>query len=184
MDVLLDGASDQNCTPFAVGETGDDPDDEMKGIGLTALWPALMSSKELFSLLTRPKDRHLHGVYSSFLYSLAPTLGINDLSAALDWFTAQGQRDMGPIDSVMDDIIRLAVKNTEAPGVLDGLVKAILSRVKLHDRLMSGYDHGDLMKELRSDHKHRQMLLRELLPRISETTLLWSNLISRNFLSV
>jgi hypothetical protein len=157
--------------PFAVGQVGDDPDDELKGIGLTALWPDLMSSMELFSLLTRPKNRHLHGAYSSFLYHLAPTFRTDDLPAALEWFAGQPQRDMGPIDSLMDDIVRFALQNIEAPGVLAGLTKAVLSRVKLHDQLMSGHDDRRLATELRNDHKSRQMLLRELLPQLSEDEL-------------
>ena len=157
--------------PFAFGQAVDDPDDELKGIGLTALWPDSMRSTELFSLLTLPKNPSRRGAYSSFLYGLATKLGNDDLPAALEWFAAQKQRDMGPIESLMDDIVRKALLNMEGSGVLAALAEAILSRVKLHDQLMSGFDKGDFDKELRDDHEHRQMLLQELLPRLEENDL-------------
>jgi hypothetical protein len=159
--------------PFAVGEAGDDPDDEMKGIGLKALWPDLMNAKEMFPLLTRPKDWHLHGAYASFLYSLASRLKRDDLPAALEWFTSQQQRDIGPIDSLMDNIICMAVENADAPDVIDELVNAILSRVTLNDRLTSGFEHGELAKQIRTNHALRQELLTRLLPRVSESALFY-----------
>jgi hypothetical protein len=157
--------------PLAFGQAGDDPDDELRGIGLTAMWPDWINSTELFSLLTRPKNRQLHGAYTSFLYHLTSQLGIGDLPAALEWFAGQLHRDMGPIDRLMDDIIRLAIRNLEVPGVLGGTTKAILSRVKMHDRLMSGHDRGELVEDLRSDHISRQMLLQELLPQVTDNEL-------------
>src|SRR5260221_1302301 len=58
----------QRLHPLAYRQAGDDPDDELKGSGLSALWPELMSSDKLFQLLTRPKRSNLSGPYSSFLY--------------------------------------------------------------------------------------------------------------------
>jgi len=164
------GASDVRLRlrPLARGQSGDDPDDELKGIGLTALWPDLMSSTELFSLLTRPANRNLHGAYGSFLYCLTSKLGVDDLPAAIEWFAKQKPRDMGPIDSVMNHIIHLALPNMDTPGVSKGLANAILSRVKLHDQLMSDHDQGRLTAELRTDHSRRQILLRELMPQLTE----------------
>jgi hypothetical protein len=52
--------------PLAFGEAGDDPDDELKGSGLRALWPEFLTAGELFGLLTPPKQRNLSGTYSSF----------------------------------------------------------------------------------------------------------------------
>lgn len=51
---------------LAFGEAGDDPQDELKGSGLKALWPDMISASELFGLLTRPKQPNLSGTYSSF----------------------------------------------------------------------------------------------------------------------
>jgi hypothetical protein len=155
--------------PFAFGQVGDDPQDELKGVGLTALWPGLISATELFPLLTRPKERNFYGAYSSFLYYLAPTLKADHLPAALEWFSGQKQRDIGPIDTLMDNIVLSALQNMDTPDVLVGLAKAILSRVRLQDHLLS--DRRELDEELCNDDIRRQALLRELLPHLQENEL-------------
>jgi hypothetical protein len=152
--------------PFALGQAGDDPQDEFKGIGLTALWPGLISATELFSLLTLPKDPNLYGAYSSFLYRLGPALKADHLSAALKWFSIQRQREIGPMDNLMDNIILSALRNMDTPEVVAGLAKSILSRVRLHDYLLR--DRSELDRELRRDDTHRQALLCEVLPHLRE----------------
>jgi len=160
--------------PLALGDAGEDPDDELKGIGLQALWPESITSKELFPLLTKPKDWHLHGAYASFLYSLSRSLAVTDLPTALRWFTEQRERDIGPIDHLMDDIIHLSIKNVDAQEVLDALVEAILSRVHSNENLMSGFDEGEFFQKIRADHGLRQKLLSKLIPRIEkEEELFW-----------
>jgi CRISPR-associated endonuclease Cas1 len=43
----------------------------------------------------------------------------------------------------------------------------------LHDRLISGNDEGDVIGQLSNDHAHRQMLLGELLPKVTDRELFW-----------
>jgi hypothetical protein len=157
--------------PFAFEQQLDnDPDDEIKGIGLTAMWPGLISAAELFPLLTRPKKINFHGQYSSFLYSLSKKLDSGDLAEALEWFSKQPRRDIGPIEHLMDDIIELSFTNAEAPGVIDGLVKAVTSRVKLQDDLISRSDRAKLAT-LHTNHKLRQTLIGRALIELSEEEL-------------
>lgn len=160
--------------PFAFGRAGDDPEDELKGIGLRALWPDWISATELFSLVTPPKNRHLHGAYASLLYDLSDNIKTEDLPAALDWFATQPEGDVGPIGSLMDGIVEEALKNVEAPGILTGLVKAILSRIRLRIQLMSyGSNRVDLHGLLRDDHTLRRKLLDELLPLLDQDDVFW-----------
>lgn len=47
-----DEATKAKLKPLATGEAGDDPDDELKGAGLRAMWPTHLSAEDLFALLT------------------------------------------------------------------------------------------------------------------------------------
>jgi hypothetical protein len=160
----------QRLRPLAIGEAGEDPDDEMKGSGLTALWPDLINSAQLFALLSPPKNTHLSGTYSSFLYyKLRPGLQAADLPAALEWFSSQGVRTGGSIDSVMDGIIESAWENLDQPGIPALLAKAVISRIKQQDRIMSGLDRTELEKKVLVEQERRRKLLAEILPQIEES---------------
>ena len=156
--------------PLAFGEAGEDPDDELKGSGLTAVWPDLIDSAQLFALLSNPKNRHLSGTYSSFLYyKLLPGLRPADLPAALEWFSSQGARTGGPFDFVMDRIIQVAWENLDQPGIPALLAKSVISRIRQHDRIMSGLERTDFEKKVLVEHERRRKLLAEILPQIKES---------------
>src|SRR5215831_1791315 len=53
--------------PLAMGTAGEDPDDELKGCGLLAVWPAHMTVEELFALLTPSNQGYFIGIYQLFL---------------------------------------------------------------------------------------------------------------------
>jgi hypothetical protein len=138
-------------------------------IGLTALWPDLIDSTQLFALLSPPKNRNLSGAYISFLYDkLGPGLQAADLPAALEWFASQRVRTGGPLDAVMDGIIQLAWDNLDRPGIPAALAKAVISRIKQHDRIMSGLDRSNFQEKVLAEHDRRRKLLAEILPRIKE----------------
>ena len=116
--------------PLAFGEAGDDPDDELNGSGLKALWPDLIGVSELFPLPSPPKQQ-LSGTYSRFLYDhVMEKMTVRDLPVALEWFSKQEShvRLLGPMDRLMDRIVQFAWDNLNEPGVTSGLAAAIVSR--------------------------------------------------------
>jgi len=157
----------ERLRPLAYGQAGDDSDDELKGSGMLALWPELISAKDLFPLLTRPKP-HLSGVYSTFLYNeVLKHLNPSDLLPALEWFSNQSHRSFGPVERLMDDVVRLAWDNLDQTGIAIGLANAILSRVRIHDQLLHD-DKKEFRKEWATNHARRQTLLAEILPRLKD----------------
>ena len=155
--------------PLAFGETGDDPQDELKGSGLRAIWPELLTAEELFPLLT-PPSQGLSGTYSRFLYEHAiPNAAVRDLPAALEWFSQRGSRQnlIGAIDRMMDQIFRFAWDNLSEAGVASGLAAAVLSRLPLYDVVLSSDDSHEFAKEIQRDHERRRTLLKALLPHLS-----------------
>ncbi len=156
--------------PLAFGEAGDDPDDELKGSGLRAVWPDLITASELFSLLTPPKQRGLSGMYSRFLYDdVIERMAVQDLPVALEWFSKQDhrQRLLGPMDRLMDRIVQFAWDNLGEPGVASALATAIVSRVRLYDSILGGDDDREFAKKVQQDQERRRTLLKAVLPRLN-----------------
>ena len=53
--------------PLALGLAGDDPDDDLRGCGLRAVWPTALSSMELFAHLPVPQHWHHSRAYDRFV---------------------------------------------------------------------------------------------------------------------
>ena len=156
--------------PLALGKAGDDPDDELKGSGLKAIWPDSISARDLFALLTPPKNPNLGGTYSSFLYDhAARNLKAHDLAVALEWFEKQGPRRnlIGPVDRLMDQIIQFAWENLYEGDVANRYVDAILSRMKIYDELVSGDDRIEFSKKVHADNERRRTVWKQLTPRLN-----------------
>jgi hypothetical protein len=155
---------------LATGQAGDDPDDEMKGCGLIAAWPDYISASEAFNLITAPKRRNLSGVYTRFLQDkFIEKMSVLDLPAGLEWFSRQPARHLmhGAIDRLMDGIVRLAWDNLNRPGVTEGLAAAVLSRIRLHDNLLSSFEAGDMKEQMGANAERRRRLLEAVLPQIT-----------------
>src|SRR4029078_9214949 len=69
--------------PLCWGQCGPDPDDELKGIALEALWPGDLEAADLFANLTSPKSESHGGSYSAFLRTLSRKLSPDILPEAL-----------------------------------------------------------------------------------------------------
>lgn len=155
--------------PLAFGEAGDDPQDELKGSGLRAIWPAVITATELFPLLT-PPPQGLSGTYSRFLYEdVVSNMAVCDLPVALHWFAQNGGRRhlIGPIDRVMDQIFRFAWDNLGEPGVASALAKAVVSKLLIYDAIVSTDDSQEFANKIQEDHKRRRTLLKALLPQLT-----------------
>jgi predicted NACHT family NTPase/pimeloyl-ACP methyl ester carboxylesterase len=157
--------------PLAYGEAGDDPEDELKGCGLRALWPDHLSGKELFTLLTYPKRQHLIGSYHMFLSGeIVNRLQPADLPSALHWVEDfGGSSDWHVLSELKRGIMVKAWENLEGPGVIQAFARTYLSQLKRHQRS----DRIDL-----SDDDKRHHLLLEMLPLLGEFDLSYIWLVS------
>lgn len=120
--------------PLALGEAGDDPHDELKGIALRALWPGHIGLEELLGLLHPPKDPNLYGVYQSFLrHHLTQELAPADLPVVLDWALAQekGERELIHPE-VIEGILLQAWEHLSGEGVLSRFAELALLRLVRH----------------------------------------------------
>ena len=108
--------------PYIFGRV-DDPEDDLKGYALKALWPDHLTADELFNALTSPKRENYWGSYKSFLVSgsILNKLRAVDLPIALKWVAAQPSQHEAPFSlrDLPGKIMRKAWVNIDAPGVLE-----------------------------------------------------------------
>jgi predicted NACHT family NTPase len=160
-----DDATKARLKPLATGDAGDDPDDELKGYGLRAVWPSSMAAKELFSVLTAPKRSNFVGAYHMFIVSDLPkSLQPSHLPEALLWIGRQGGRHT--IDysfrKLVDVIVIMGWEHLDFPGVLEAFARAALSRIKNHDGLVGDRHDRSLDVQLRENHAKRHGLLESI----------------------
>lgn len=103
--------------------SGDDPEDELKGCGLVATWPAHLRASELLGALKLRKNPNLIGMYDRFLRSSPmKSLSPEDLPAALEWAQEHGpDRGIDPLEKVASEIVAQAVRHLDASGVAQAL---------------------------------------------------------------
>lgn len=130
----------RNLIPLARGEVGEDPDDELKGWGMFAIWPDLISTKELFKLLTPIKNPDLYGSYQGFLSNLRNNINNLNLEDALIWVQTQlGSDHMRHNDIELIDAIMIAAwEQVDNPRILDLFAKATYSRLIRLEGIISG----------------------------------------------
>ena len=161
----------------------DDPDDELKGMALRAVWPQSLTAEELFATLTAPRDLHLIGVYEQFIFSerIVDHLRAIDLPAALAWAQQYALVQHPAISNLVDSILALAWQHLETPEIAQGFAGVARQRLERHDGLIggemfpfsaqAGQEHAHtFMQHLREDADRRHALLEALLPLWQESS--------------
>jgi pimeloyl-ACP methyl ester carboxylesterase len=120
--------------PLALGLAGDDPDDELKGYGLLATWPAHLSAQELFAALTPIKNtKSFGGAYYSFLdRGITEELRPDDFVTAINWAHqhARGRDKLDRFHKLASDILERAADHIDQPQVLELLASALFKRMQ------------------------------------------------------
>lgn len=116
--------------PYVSGRQ-DDPDDEIKGYALQALWPEYMTAEELFRALIPPKRDNYFGSYKQFLFdsNVEEGLQADDWPVALKWVVAQPSRHEMPfsLQDLPGKIMRKAWDHRHIPGVLEAFAKTAIT---------------------------------------------------------
>ncbi|MGB7901457.1 MAG: hypothetical protein WCG09_03330 [Halobacteriota archaeon] len=151
--------------PLTLGAAGDDPDEELKGYGLKALWPDLIAAQEVFPLITPPKNKSFSGSYHSFIFSdLIKHLDPHDLPKALSE-VGKPRDDFAwglEFPDLEDQIILKALEHLEVKGVASSLTRAIWRRLKRAGKVVTE-KRSDRFRSLIQNETIRRALLLELL---------------------
>ncbi len=159
--------------PLAIGQFPEDGDDQLKGYALRALWSDLLTAKELFNVLTRPKKINFFGTYYIFTnLELVSKLELDDLVVALNWLENQGLRCFGhPFEKLGNAILLKTWENLELPGVAESFTKVALVQWREHQRIITDNDklQQKFASSLLNDSKKRHTLIEQVVLIISET---------------
>lgn len=124
-----------------------DPEDELRGSILSALWPDYMDDSELFKHITPPKRSNLYGQYKHFLTETVPEkLRIESLPIALAWVESLDDKKPeyeSARKRLAGKLLYLAWENFYAPGILEPLARISFDAFKNHesvlgDRILDG----------------------------------------------
>ncbi|AIQ12610.1 NACHT domain-containing protein [Paenibacillus durus] len=157
--VLCDKTELIKLLPLAESEAGEDPDDELKGNALQALWPDHISSPKMFSLLTVPKRKNLLGSYYYFLrHCIIPGFKIADLSDILNWTTQFVNAHV--VKTWIEDVLHYAIdrgwNEVRNPSITKLYIDLLRVRIKNFDRL-------NYMSKLKDDELTRKYIIEKLI---------------------
>jgi predicted NACHT family NTPase len=181
--------------PLAVGEAGDNPNDDLKGYALRAVWSQHITVEELLEHLSQPNQKGafpiIGGVYQDFIATeFAEHLRLSDLPVALKWLEQLPRRyDLHyPFRELADSVMLKAWQNLNEPGVLEAFANVAILRLKQHDGILGDRPHREYTLESfertrdadvesslgNSDRKRRQLIETiVLLISESESDFLW-----------
>ena len=150
--------------PLALEQSGDDPEDELKGCGLLATWPDHLSATELLQALKPRKNPNLIGIYDRFLRSSPmKSLPPEDLPAALEWAQQHGlDRRVDPLGEVAAQIQMQALRHLDASGVAPALARVLPARWQFSS------DHSEELGALLEAPAVRQNITRALYPVVAD----------------
>jgi hypothetical protein len=147
------------------GQHDDDPDDELKGSALMALWPDFLTAEQLFHNLTVPKNSDLFGAYCGFMeYYLTGNLSVSDLPVALEWVQRQpGDRGRSSsFHKVVNSIMVLAYDHIDYPVVMHQFARAARHRLSEYEEIIP--DRAENKKAiLFADDARRRRIVEEML---------------------
>ncbi|WP_422659277.1 NACHT domain-containing protein [Paenibacillus sp. EC2-1] len=130
----------------------DDPDEELKGIILKALWPNYISAQELFSCLNLPKRSNLIGLYRHFIsHDIIESLSDEDLPFALNW--VEQFIDVHNIKLIIEDlfhaIMQRAIELISIPSIFVPFIRVLKKRIKNFDRFayLSRLHNDEILKK-------------------------------------
>lgn len=168
-----DSVTKAKLMPLAKGVAGEDPNDDLKGCGLSAVWPEHISVQELFSFLTVPKQEDYYGTYERFINNDLPeNLSPDHLTVALNWISGSPSKSNLPTSMgfLVDEIMLKAWQNLDSLGILQAFARAALSRIILFDSIFGGnppyyvQDESNPRIMIETDDEKRQLIIQAMLP--------------------
>ena len=141
--------------PLAFCYPKNEPEEELKGCALMAVWPDVITIHELFSTLSQSVCHAMGGRYQRFIADgIGEHLNISDLPVALKWLKSQTDNIEGegliddlhyPFSKLSGSILIKAWENLEEPEILKLFTDIALIRLKSWKQIISS---GNTSQEL------------------------------------
>ena len=154
--------------PLLESPPSDDPDDELKGCALRALWPGEHHGRRVISILRQPSNDSLIGAYHMFLsYDLPKQIQKAHLTAALDWLESQPSRHELPFAfrNLIDAIIDKAWDCVDEPDVLAKFARLATNNLR---RFISDEKREAFRDKINRDDEKRRCVLQKAVSIMSD----------------
>lgn len=155
--------------PLAIGQSNNDPNDELHGNALRVLWPRkFITAEELFSHLAPPKQTHFIGAYRYFLeHELLQCLSDDDLPVALRWCgdLPPSTGETRNLCDVASNIVRRCVECIHRTDIRNALASYIELRIQHGEDVLL-----DAQVLTAVDSSCRRMLIRDIITRLADPT--------------
>ena len=166
--IIGDRSAYESLKPLALGLAGPDPDDELRGNALTALWPnRLITADELFAALEQPQNPSLIGAYRIFLKVEFPNhLQKDDLEAALRWCRKQAALpdmpgELDQFENAVSEILRKSLSCLADPKIVAAIADCLAALIEHRDHAPI---KGELFESLETP--ARRKIIEALIPKL------------------
>lgn len=183
---IADRETRARLMPLVFGEAGNDPDNELLGYGLKALWPEHLTAEGILSVLVEPRESFLGAYYvflhQDFLQHLRPA----DLPLALNWVAEQQheRQEMSSLKKLGDEILIKAWDYLDLPEILASFAHAAFVRLKAHYEMIDAHWRHDQTNPFADDDNKRRRVLRAMMVHIEDADKDWLWLVCSPLLSV
>lgn len=128
------GSDKQKALLHPLVDQTDDPDDQLRGIALEALWPGQLSTDAMLTALTPHRNPRFVGRYSQFVWSVVPArLRRSDIAPVLRWCVRNSDiLESWSQSTLVERLVALAVENIEVPDVAMAMREFIAARREHH----------------------------------------------------
>jgi hypothetical protein len=168
---LCDEETKSRLKPLALDDIEHDPEDDLKGYALQAVYPNHVSTGEVLRSLKSPNRKSFGGSYQNFLAKIfVNRFKLLDLEIALNWFELQPKvRDLHyPFDKLSDCILQKAWEHIEDSNILLSFAKVVFLRLQNHDVLVK-YDYSEFKQKLIEDDNKRRRLIDAVILMLTES---------------
>jgi hypothetical protein len=133
----------------------EDPDDELRGDALIALWPNHIDARQVFVELAKERHGSLYGTFTLFIISyFLKHLRLVDVPVALDWVAEHpAPSPFGGWHGLRGKIMRLGWDHWREPGVLPAFAKAAALRAAHHNSWFGDEATGEIAGEGSQDQR-------------------------------
>lgn len=183
---LGDGEAKRKLKPLAMGESKDDPNQELKGYALIAVWPEYITAQELFAALDQPRESFFGSYFLFLTQHLVSRLRPDDLPTALVWVESlELRRELSiSLQQVTDDIMLLAWEHLDNPEVLEAFSRTAFTRLKRYEDIVKDRYEGEPSRVFADNVEKRRQVLEVFLTLVEEPERDWRRFIDSRVLRV
>lgn len=142
----------ERLRPLALEQDTKDEDDEIKGVTLKVLWPKLLKTQEVLSVMTEPKSSNLIGYYKMFIDTFSNKVPEADLPLALNYIANskhiyQGDDERDNFGKLLQSVISKTWSHLDESDVLD-LFAQVIIKMHIHHKSFFIPENAELRRRV------------------------------------